>query len=263
MRDERGQLRQHLVEPALGGEQVRVGGEEASAVAHEPDARFVDHVGRAREDAAGRREQVLVEGDVDGVEERRDLVERPVVEGAALPEPRAVEVERGAACARGLGARDQIVPRRQPTSEVALRQLEQHRGDGLPQARDVLGRREPFLLAEERGAQAVQPLVPALLVHVEVAARMERDHVATCSPRVHAERDLLRHRAARHPDRRLLGEQPRDAGLEPRDQIALAVPVGVPQLGRALGERDQRRPRVAVGRRRPDDETLAARPDGA
>ena len=74
---------------------------EATAVAHLPDARLLDQVGRPGECGSGRRGEVLVERDVDRVEEGGDLVEAPLVERAALPQPRAVEME-GGACARAL-----------------------------------------------------------------------------------------------------------------------------------------------------------------
>src|SRR5437764_2793743 len=99
-RDELRHPWEQLVEPLLGCDQERVGGEEAPAVAHLPDPRLVDQVLRSGECGSRRCCEILVERDVDGVEEPGDLVEPALVEGPALPESRAVEMERGAALAR-------------------------------------------------------------------------------------------------------------------------------------------------------------------
>jgi hypothetical protein len=88
---------------------------------------------------------------------------------------------------------------------------------------------------------------------------MERDGLAAACVGVEAQRDLLGHRPAREPNRRLLAEQPGDAGLEPFGQLALAVAVAR-HVG-PLGPRPQRRGRVALARAHPEREALARLPD--
>ena len=83
---------------------------------------------------------------------------------------------------------------------------------------------------------------------VQVALRMERDHAASRPFGVDAQRDLLRHRAGRHPDRRLLAEQLGDAALQPFRELAAAIPVDVETVGRARGQGLQHGGGIAVGR---------------
>jgi hypothetical protein len=169
-------------------------------------------------------------------------------------------VDARASRARRLDRRGQVFPRGEPSAEVALRQLEQHRADRVLQPRDVVGGDEPIALAEERCAQTVQPLVAALLVHVDVAKRMEGDEIASGPARMDAQGDLLRHRPARHPNGRFLPEEARDAPLEPLRERSLPVAVGVAQLRRPLGEREERGVRIALARVEADRVSLAARP---
>src|SRR5204863_6372641 len=117
--------------------------------------------------------KILVERDVDGVEEPGDLVEPALVEGPALPESRAVEMERGTALARLVAGRYEIVPRRKLPAELALRQLEQQRRDRLPNLVEVAGRRKTFAGTKVARKQAVQVLVPALLMCLDVTMRVK------------------------------------------------------------------------------------------
>ncbi len=85
---------------------------------------------------------------------------------------------------------------------------------------------QPVRVADEHAVEAVQALVAVLLRAVEVVARVHR-HVGDAAPDApDAQGDLLRHRAARHEDRRLLAEQRGDLRLEAGDEFALAVGVG-------------------------------------
>jgi hypothetical protein len=90
-------------------------------------------------------------------------------------------------------------------------------------------------------------------VILEVAERVERNPVGSAALRMEAKRDLLRHCARRHPDRGLLSEQLRDPPFEALGKTALAVVVDLVDRGRALGERQERGPRVAVARVRRAD----------
>ena len=86
--------------------------------------------------------------------------------------------------------------------------------------------------------------VAALLVHVEMALRMEADGEAAASLAQDPERDLLRHRAAGKQRGRLLAEELRDARLEALDALAAAVDVE-PRAG-PLGKRTKRLGRIAL-----------------
>ena len=92
--------------------------------------------------------------------------------------------------------------------------------------------------------QAVEQLVALLLVHLEVAGRMERDGADASAVAPDPQRDLLRHRPARHEHRRLLAEQLGDLLFEALDALAGAVHVRPLVLAGRLGER-----REAVARR--------------
>jgi hypothetical protein len=92
--DELGHVRQDLVEPPFCRNQERVRGEEPPAVPDLPDPRLVDDSLCSGQRGSGWRAEVLVERDVHRVEQVRDLVEVAVVERSALPEARAVQVER-------------------------------------------------------------------------------------------------------------------------------------------------------------------------
>ena len=149
---ERRHLRQHLVEAALGRERHRLERRKPAAVADAPDARLGDHVLGAGEDAAAERAEILVERHVDRVEERRDLAQRPAVERPALPEPRAVEVQRDAVRARPGRLRAQVAPRGKLPAEIALRQLEQQRAERLAHALEILERDETVAMCRSRRA---------------------------------------------------------------------------------------------------------------
>jgi len=253
---ERRHLRQQLVEAALGRERHRLVRRKAAAVADAPDQCLCDHVLGAGEDATAERAEVLVQRHVDRVEERRDLAQRPAVERPALPEPRAVEVQRDAVRARPGGLRAQGTPRRKLPTEIALRQLEEQRAKRFVDALQIRALDQAVAVSDRTRLQAVNVRVAALLVHVEVTLRMEADGEAAAPLAQDPERDLLRHRPARKQPGRLLAEEVRDARLEAFDALAAAVDVQ-PRPG-PLRKRTERLGGIAR-RRRCGDEALAAR----
>ena len=119
-----------------------------------------------------------------------------------------------AACARSSRPRGQL------PAEVALRQLEQQRPDRLLHLVEIGSRDQAVAVADRTRVQAVEVLVAALLVHVEVALRMERDGRAAAALAPDPQRDLLRHRAAREESGRLFPEQLGDTLLEALDALA-------------------------------------------
>ena len=105
-------------------------------------------------------------------------------------------------CAR----RDQIVPHRQLPAQVALRQLEQERRERLPDRLDICRGDQPVAAADQDAAETVKCPIAAFLVRIQMALRMERDGAMPPPVGMDTERDLLRHRAAREPDRGVLAE---------------------------------------------------------
>lgn len=79
-----------------------------------------DHVHWTRDAAAGEPADLLIEGDVDGVEKRGDLVEAAVVRGRALPEPRSIQVNGGSAIPSPCHLLLQLFPGRELTTQVNL-----------------------------------------------------------------------------------------------------------------------------------------------
>jgi hypothetical protein len=189
---ERGHSRQQLVEAALGGERHRLVGGESAAVADAPDARFCDHVLGTGEHGPSEAVEVLLKRDVDGIERRGDLAQRPAVERPALPQPRAVQVDRDAVRACPLRLRDEIAPRGQLSAEVALRKLEEQSAERLRHLFEIVTRDQALEVADQPRLQAVQVRIAAFLVHVEMALRMEADGEATAPLAQNPPRDLLR-----------------------------------------------------------------------
>jgi hypothetical protein len=150
---------------------------------------------------------------------------RPPVERLRLPQARAVEVQRDAVLARPVRLRHEVFPFGQEPSDLPLRQLEEQRCDRLPQRFEVSELDQPVRVADERPVQAVEALVALLLVELEMARGMERDRRAGAALAPDPQRDLLRHRPARHEDRGLLAEEVRNAALEAPQPLALAVAV--------------------------------------
>src|SRR4051794_18570950 len=96
-----------------------------------PFARLGDDLLVAQQHPARRSAETLVERHVDRVEERRDLRQGPIVEGPALPQSRAIEVSCDTMRTRPLDLGDEVLPGREPATDLALRQLEQERRDRL------------------------------------------------------------------------------------------------------------------------------------
>ena len=203
--------------------------------------------------------EILVQRDVDRVEQRRDLAQRPAVERPALPQPRAVEVQRDAVRARP--ARPARAGRATPEAarrDRAAASSSSSAPSGSCTLVEIGARDQTVATADRARVEAVQVRVAALLVHVEVALRMEADGRAAAPLAPDPQRDLLRHRAARKQRGRLLAEQLGDPRLEALD--ALAAAVDVEARAGPLRERTKRLGRIA--RRRPcGDEALAARDD--
>src|SRR5262249_28371052 len=72
-------------------------------------------------------------------------------------------------------------------------------------------------IADELRREAVDERVALLLVHLEVALRVERDRPPAAPVGVDAQDDLLRHRARRKEERGLLVQHLGNARLEARD----------------------------------------------
>jgi membrane-associated protein len=89
---------------------------------------------------------------------------------------------------------------------------------------------------------------------------MKRDPPVSAALRMEPERDLLRHRARRHPEGGLLPEQCGDAGLEALGERALPVMVDLVDSWRAFGEGEQRPARIALTRAWGPDDAPAFRP---
>ncbi len=72
--------------------------------------------------------------------------------------------------------------------------------------------------------------IGTLLVQLEVRRRVHGDSTDPCPLAPDAKRDKLRHGAARHENRRSLAQHRGDLALECLDQLALAVPIGIPAM---------------------------------
>ena len=190
--------------------------------------------------APARRAEILVERDVDAVEQPGDLGVVAAVERADLPQPRAVEVQRDLPLARPAGLGDQVVPLRQPSADLPLRELEQQRRQRLGDPLEVGQRDHPVRVADQPAVQSVEQLVALLLVDLEMAGGMEGDacgssrrslqiRIAICCAIV----PLGMKTAASAPT---ISGDPR---LQPLDPLAGAVAVRPLVLGRRLGDLEQ------------------------
>src|SRR5262249_44387422 len=137
-------------------EHVRVEAHERAAVPPLPDPGLRDEVGRAREDRSRDAPEALVERYVDRVEEARDLRVGTGVEGAALPEPRAVEVEGSALGARPRDDVGELLPRGELAADLALRQLHEERGQRHGDAVEIAPAEEARRLPDEHAVQPVE-----------------------------------------------------------------------------------------------------------
>ena len=256
-----GKVGGHAVQPRPQAGQ-RAGGvgpqrEHHPAVAVAPLPGPLDQVVLTHQAGTGDGPEALVERHVDAVEQRGDLGVWPVVAGGGLPQPRPVHVHGHAAFAGPRGLRLQCLPRRQPTADLPLRQLQQQRprrfGDGL----EVRQREQRHRGTDRPQRQPVQALRPFVLVQQQVGGRVHQRCRAADVLGVDAQGDLLGHRARRHEHRRRFSEQLGDLGLQLGDDPAAAVPVG-PDLVGQLGQQVSRcalpvpvQEPVAPGRQRP------------
>ncbi len=250
MREVAGWVVEALVERGLGGDDERVHRDDVAALPALPDARLGNELRIPGERGARYGAEALVERDVHAVEEPGDLGVGTLVVRHRLPEPRAVHVQRYPSLARPAGLCAEVVPFREQAADLSLGKLEQERGDRLPDRLEVLEPDQTVRVADEPRAKAVEALVCALLVQLEMTGRMEGDCRDPTAVAPDAERDRLRHRAARHEDRSLLAEELRDPGLEPLDALARTVRVHPLAGARRLGDRGHPlpRPRAAVPR---------------
>src|SRR6185503_11333191 len=124
-----------------------------------------------------------------------------------------------------LDERDELLPRRELSSDLSLRELDEEHGDGLGERVEVGNRHQLVRGSDERGLEAVELPVCVVLVKLEVTRRMKGDAARARAIAPDPERDLLCHCPARHEDGRFLAEQSGDVALERGDELATAVAV--------------------------------------
>src|SRR5690348_9370533 len=100
-------------------------------------------------------------------------------------------MRRRATLARPLCLRDEIIPLRQLSAEIALWQFQQQGGDGFGDLAQVVQRQQLLWRADEPCAQVMQVLVRLLLVHLQMAERVEGDGRATLALAPDTQGDLL------------------------------------------------------------------------
>src|SRR5260221_12843927 len=96
-----------------------------------PDTRLGDEVCWPGQRRSGDAADSLVERHIHAIEECGDLGVRPLIERGGLPEPCAVHVQRDAMRLCPLRLCRQLLPWWQQAADLALRQLEQQRGEWL------------------------------------------------------------------------------------------------------------------------------------
>ncbi len=186
---------------------------------------------RGRDHRARRRAQALAQADADRVGLLAEARERNPGRDVRVPEARSVEVKRQPGGVRCVGHRFQLFERPDRSAAAVVRVLD---GDGLlarvviPLARAQCGlerlwREDPARAVDGQALHAPQRRDGAALVVHDVAIAIADDFVALAGQR--AQRDLVRHRPGRHPDRRLLAEQLGDALLQRIDGRVFAVDV--------------------------------------
>ena len=147
--------------------------EQRAAVPVPPLARLRDQLLVAREQAAADAAEALVEREVDAVEQRRRPRPRAGRRTAATPSRRAPSRWVAVPCERASAVcATQVVPRRQPAADLALRQLDQQRRGVLRHLLEVGERDELPRRRRPAGRQAVQPLDRLVLAQREVAGRV-------------------------------------------------------------------------------------------
>jgi predicted amidohydrolase len=218
-----------------------------------PDPSLVDDLAWTSQRAPCRCAKILVERHVDRVEQARDLSQRPTVVGLALPQASSVQVKCGATGAGSLAGRHQVIPSWQLAAQVTLRELEQERRKALSHCFEIGVAKQAISPTNEESLQTVKRLVATLLVNVEVTMGVERHRGQAPALGVDPQRNLLRHRATRHPDGRLRAEKPSDAILEALRQCAAPVSINT-RVGRGtLGESEEPRAcRPVVRVKRPE-----------
>ena len=140
------------------------------------------------------------------------------------------------ALAGGPDQRHEVVPGRQPATDLTLRQLDEQGGERLADRFEIGQRQQLASLAQRPPDETMQPLIGLVLVELQVARRVERDDSPTASIGMDPQGDLLGHRAARHEDRGGLAQQLADLGLEGGHHATRAVFIGHQLLGRQRSE---------------------------
>jgi hypothetical protein len=229
-----GEPRHVVVERVEAGRGEDAGLPHAAAEALAEPARLEDEVLRPGHEGAHRRAEPLREADGDERRVARVHLRRDAGRGGGVPEPRAVHVEVQAAAPRDLAEGADALERVDRAAAAVVRVLD------LDDARarvDVVGRpdqlldgarvEEPALGGDRPRLHAPERSQRAGLERDAVGARVADDLVAGAGE--DAERDLVRHRARRDEERRLLPEERGHPLLEPVHARVLAVHV-VPDL---------------------------------
>jgi hypothetical protein len=139
---------------------------------------------------------------------------RSVVARLGLPEPGTVEVSGRTAAGRPLGLGYQILPARKQPADVSLRQLDHQGGERLGHLLEVVKGEQPVGVPERMKTQSVHDAEALLLPYGEVGLGMCRKRHPPTAFCVHAQRDLLRHRAAWKEERGFLAEDRPNTLLE-------------------------------------------------
>ena len=122
---------------------------------------------------------------------------------------------------------DQVVPGRQLATDLALRQLQQQRGQRFGHPLQVGQGEQPVALTDRTADQLMQPGVGLLLVAAQVAGRVPGHGAAGATVGVHPQRGALGHRPAGQEHRGGLAQQLGDLALQVGHHAAVAVHVGL------------------------------------
>src|SRR5919108_4085732 len=96
---------------------------QGAAMPPAPEACLVDHVLGPCERGPGEAPETLIEGDVDGVEQRGDVGGRAVVVRRALPDARTVEVNGRAPAPHRCDLLLEVGPLGKASTDLPLREL--------------------------------------------------------------------------------------------------------------------------------------------
>ena len=207
--------------------------DQCSAHSPPPDARLGDEVVVARQHRPGDTAEAFVHGDIDRGEAVGDLSIRTAIERAALPQPRAVHVQRDRAPAAGVFELLQFLPGGQLTTRLADGQLDDQAGQRKALRIEVGGGHRAQSVANDGAVQAEQRLIGLALMADQVRGGVQAETIQPRPLGPDPHRRQLGHDAAGHERRRGLPDQARDAPLEILDQRAFAVAVARHVVGAA------------------------------